>query len=68
MLKSLMSWFKKLFTHTKEENAHKLALSNFVYEADKVNEYRIYDYIDKPFHGDCEDFAFTLQRQIGGDV
>ena len=34
----------------------------------KIMEYRIYDRIDRPFYGDCEDAAFTLQKQIGGDV
>ena len=48
--------------------AHRLALWNFNYEKDINNEYRIYDYIDRPFSGDCEDFAFTLQKVIGGDV
>lgn len=41
---------------------------NFVYEADKENELRLYGRVDKRFYGDCEDFAFTLQKQIGGDV
>lgn len=35
---------------------------NFVYEADKENELRLYDRVDKRFYGDCEDFAFTLQK------
>lgn len=48
--------------------AHRLALWNFSYEKDANDEYRIYDYIDRPFFGDCEDFAFTLQKVIGGDV
>jgi hypothetical protein len=41
---------------------------NFVYESDKENELRLYERVDKKFYGDCEDFAFTLQKQIGGDV
>lgn len=45
-----------------------MALWNFTYEADKENEYRIYNSISMPFAGDCEDFAFTLQGIIGGDV
>lgn len=44
------------------------AIWNFTYEPDKADEWRIYDAIDKPFAGDCEDFALTLQKQIGGDV
>ena len=51
-----------------DAEAHRLMLWNFRYEADKDNEYRIYDRIDRPFYGDCEDAAFTLQKQIGGDV
>lgn len=50
------------------ESACKQAVRNFTYVPDIANEYKIYDRIDRPFSGDCEDFAFTLQRQIGGDV
>lgn len=53
---------------TPEQDAHRLALWNFRYRPDVENELRVYDRIDQPFEGDCEDFAFTLQRQIGGDV
>ena len=49
-------------------DAHRLALWNFHYEADKDNEYRVYNSISTPFYGDCEDFAFTLAKQIGGEV
>lgn len=48
--------------------AHRLALWNFSYVEDVDNEYLIYDSISIPFYGDCEDYAFTLQRAIGGDV
>lgn len=51
-----------------DAEAHRLALWNFRYEKDIANEYRVYDYIDRPFSGDCEDFAFSLQKVIGGDV
>lgn len=51
-----------------DSEAHRLALWNFTYEKDKANELRIYDSISSPFAGDCEDFAFTLRRQIGGVV
>jgi len=51
-----------------DAEAHRLALWNFNYEKDIDNEYRIYNYIDRPFFGDCEDFAFTLQKVIGGEV
>lgn len=50
------------------EQAFYVAKANFIYEPDKANEIRVYDSIDKPFRGDCEDFAFTLQKQIGGIV
>lgn len=51
-----------------DAEAHRLALWNFRYEKDIANEWRVYNYIDRPFFGDCEDFAFTLQKVIGGDV
>jgi len=51
-----------------DAEAHRLALWNFHYEKDIASEYRVYNYIDRPFFGDCEDFAFTLQKVIGGDV
>ena len=51
-----------------DAQAHRLALWNFNYEKDIDNEYRIYDYIDRSFFGDCEDYAFSLQGQIGGNV
>ena len=41
---------------------------NFIYESDKADELRLYSRIDRKFKGDCEDFAFTLQKQIGGEV
>jgi hypothetical protein len=65
---SISKFFKSLFTHTKEEAAHRLALRNFIYESDIADERRIYGRIDIAFRGDCEDFAFTLKIQIGGDV
>lgn len=51
-----------------EENMFYTAKNNFVYEADKVDEWKIYDSVSEKFSGDCEDFAFSLQNQIGGDV
>lgn len=51
-----------------DAEAHRLALWNFTYEADKVNEYRVYNSISSPFTGDCEDFAFTLAQRIGGNI
>lgn len=50
------------------QQALRQAIGNFHYEADKDDEWRIYDAIDKPFKGDCEDFALTLQKKIGGQV
>lgn len=47
---------------------HHQALSNFEYVADQADEWRVYDRIDQPFQGDCEDYALTLQQQIGGTV
>ncbi len=44
-----------------------VALNNFTYKADIEDEWNAYD-IYKPFSGDCEDFAFSLQLVIGGDV
>ncbi len=46
----------------------KEARNNFIYVEDEVDEWLVYDRIDEPFMGDCEDMAFTLQRQIGGEV
>ena len=48
--------------------AHRLALWNFKYKADIDDEWLIYDRIDQPFFGDCEDLSLTLQKQIGGKV
>lgn len=55
-------------TLTLDERAHQLALWNFHYVADVGDEWNVYDRIDEPFSGDCEDYAFSLQLQIGGDV
>ena len=44
------------------------AKRNFRYRKDVADEWISYDRIDQEFTGDCEDFAFTLQRQIGGKV
>lgn len=47
-----------------------IAYSNFIYTKDPkgTDPALVYTSINYPFAGDCEDFAFTLQRQIGGDV
>ncbi len=57
--------------NTTSQNANQIyrkAISNFVYESDIEDERCIYENIDDKFYGDCEDFAFTLQKQIGGEV
>ena len=54
--------------YSPDDEQYFIARKNFHYQSDLVNEYRLYSYIDKPFYGDCEDFAFTLQHQMGGDV
>lgn len=52
---------------------YETALSNFEYVQD-INQFRVLDRwhrsydIRKHFRGDCEDFAFTLQYEIGGQV
>jgi len=51
-----------------DAEAHRLALWNFKYRADINDELRVYDSISNNFSGDCEDFAYTLRKQIGGDV
>ena len=51
-----------------DEEAHRLSLWNFKYKADVDDEWLIYDRIDQPFFGDCEDLSLSLQKQIGGDV
>lgn len=53
---------------TNEEKAYQVALSNFTYVDDIADEHKAFTRIDMPFSGDCEDFAFTLQLQIDGDV
>jgi len=55
-------------TMTPDQKAMWQASANFTYVADIADEWRIYDRIDQPFEGDCEDYALTLQKQIGGDV
>ncbi len=54
--------------NTTETTIYKTAMTNFIYESDIEDERRIYNTVDRAFYGDCEDFAFTLQKQIGGEV
>lgn len=54
--------------NTTDHKVYQTALTNFVYESDVEDERRIYNTVDREFYGDCEDFAFTLQKQIGGEV
>jgi len=56
------------FNSSEAEKAYYEALSNFTYVDDVADEHKAFTSIDKPFKGDCEDFAFTLQLQIGGEV
>ena len=53
---------------SKDYSIYNQAKHNFIYESDKDDELRLYNRIDRKFKGDCEDFAFTLQKQIGGEV
>ena len=55
-------------TMTPDQKAMWQASANFVCVADVADERRVYDRIDQPFEGDCEDYALTLQKQIGGKV
>lgn len=45
---------------------HQTTVKNFTYKEDPAgtDDWAVYDAI-KPFAGDCEDFAFSLQRLIG---
>lgn len=56
------------YLSSSEDRAYYEALSNFTYVDDVADEHKAFTRIDKPFEGDCEDFAFTLQLQIGGEV
>lgn len=56
------------FNSSDAEKAYYEALSNFTYVEDVADEHKAFTRIDKSFSGDCEDFAFTLQLQIGGEV
>lgn len=65
----LFAWFK-LSPKTHEEEVFYTALENFTYQLEPTGEdtYLQYTHYDNPFIGDCEDFAFTLQRELGGQV
>ena len=49
---------------------YKKARRNFIYKRETTSpeQHLIYTSVHSRFTGDCEDFAFTLQRQIGGIV
>lgn len=64
----MFGFLKKVFKSAPYWREFKTAKYNFHYVKDVRNEYKRYTTIDRPFHGDCEDFAFTLQRRIGGKV
>jgi hypothetical protein len=55
---------------TTEQSAMWQATNNFTYKGELPgkDEWITYDSINEPFTGDCEDYALTLQKQIGGDV
>ena len=57
-------------TLTPEQSAQWTASSNFTYKGELPgkDEWITYDSINQPFTGDCEDYALTLQKQIGGNV
>lgn len=59
--------FRPNFPH---EDEFYTALENFTYVEDVpgAETYTAFTDISQPFFGDCEDFAFTLQKQIGGEV
>lgn len=52
---------------TMTEYDHWRAYKNFTYISEKGDVWTRHD-IFKPFSGDCEDFAFSLQQRIGGEV
>jgi ABC-type cobalt transport system substrate-binding protein len=56
------------YLSSSDDRAYYEALSNFIYIDDIADEHKAFTRIDKSFSGDCEDFAFTLQLQIGGEV
>ncbi|HAD90959.1 MAG TPA: hypothetical protein DCG36_12425 [Alteromonas macleodii] len=60
--------FTAYHSSSSDEKAYYMALSHFIYIDDIADEHKAFTRIDKPFQGDCEDFAFTLQLQIGGEV
>ena len=56
-------------TSFKYQQEHFEALHNFTYKKDDAsNSWVMYSTTIRPFKGDCEDFAFTLQNVIGGKV
>ena len=56
------------YLSSSDDRAYYEALSNFIYIDDIADEHKAFTRIDSEFQGDCEDFAFTLQLQIGGEV
>jgi hypothetical protein len=63
-----MKRFKAWLSRRRDLKAYRVALSNFTYKKDRWDEWTRFDRTDQPFSGDCEDLAFTLQKQIGGEV
>ncbi|MAP95950.1 MAG: hypothetical protein CMK07_13460 [Ponticaulis sp.] len=61
-----MKWLDKLLKNPPHWREFKAAKANFVYVKDEYNEAIRYSSIYHIFEGDCEDFAFTLQKAFGG--
>jgi hypothetical protein len=52
-----------------DNKAFLLASKNFTYVSDgDTDSWQRFDSVSSKFSDDCEDFAFTLQAQIGGTV
>lgn len=56
------------FSTSSDDEAYYRALSNYEHVDDIGDTHTAFTSIDNPIRGDCEDFAFSLKRQIGGDV
>lgn len=70
VLAALLFAFIVLKPKTEEEKVFYTALENFTYirEPKGVDLHYRYTSHETKFAGDCEDFAFTLQGVIGGEV
>lgn len=70
VLVALLFAFIALKPKTEEEKVFYTALENFTYirEPKDVDLHYRYTSHETKFAGDCEDFAFTLQSALGGEV